>query len=193
MKWNLVCWTLLLSVCFFNVHAEGPGGFPQQVSFSADGKNYRLDLTGTSTRKKFFVKVYDIASYLEDDAHHSGDIISDILNNDNAKQLTIKWLHDATVDQIHNGYRESLDKVLGDSRTGPMAEDIDHFLSFFNQEARVGDQHVLRWLPGGTVEVSINDARAGSLKDKDFAKELWLIWFGAHSVVNRDDLVSQAK
>jgi len=187
---------IFINLFFFNVHAQSDSraaGFPKEVSFEQGGKTYNLALTGVSTRKKFFVKVYNVASYLQTSAMNRGDLIGEILNDRNAKQLTIKWVHDASIDQVRNGYRESFDKVLGMSENEQLPQIVDQYISFFNHEANVGDQHVIRWLPGGYVEVLINGSKAGSVKDPEFAKELWNIWFGSKSVVNRDELVSEAR
>jgi len=167
--------------------------FPPTVTFEDNGKTYNLQATGVSTRKKFFVKVYSIASYLQEGAHkNGGDIIREILQDDNAKQLTLKWVRNAPVDKVKEGYVESFREVLG-SDYPKMQGQVDQFIQLFNNEIKKDDEHVLRWMPGGLIEVFINGHQVGSFTNKDFAKALWSIWFGQKSVVNRDALVSLAR
>lgn len=166
--------------------------FPKEVSFESNGKQYQLQATGVATRKKLIVKVYSIASYLQKGAG-GGDILQAILSDDNAKQLTMKWVRDVGVDKVQEAYKESFHKVFSGQEYAALAGDINQFLQFFNENAHAGDEYILRWLPGGYVEVLINGKKVGSLTNKEFAKGLWNIWFGPKSVVNRNDLVSLEK
>lgn len=166
--------------------------FPSQVNFSFDGKDYTLDATGTAVRKKFLVKVYAIASYLQKGAAASGDKFQTVLNPNYAKQLTIKWVHDASVDKLQEGYRESLNKAI--PNPNPEQQNlINQFVGFFKQDAKVGDTYTIRWLPGGYVDVSLDGNKTGSLKNEEFAKALWSIWFGNSPAVDRDSLTSRLK
>lgn len=167
--------------------------FPSHVSFDHDGKHYDLQATGVSTRKKFFVKVYSVASYLQQGNESDGDKFQQIMQDNTAKQLTMKWAHEASAEKIQNGYRESFKNVISESEAGPLQNDMNTYINFFNQNAQKGDEHVLRWLPGGYVEVIINGQKAGSLTNPEFAKALWSLWFGSKSVVDRNSLVSLMK
>jgi hypothetical protein len=165
--------------------------FPDTVSFESEGGKYNLDITGTALRKKFIVKVYGVAHYLEKGTELKGDKFEDILNDDKAKQLTMKWLRGATVEQVQSGYRESFKIAVAD--TSAISKEIDTFVAFFNAPVNKGDVHVLRWLPSGEIEVEINGKKAGTIKNGEFAKDLWSIWLGPSSVVNRDALISLIK
>lgn len=160
--------------------------FPSDVTFDYEGQEYKLKATGVSTRKKFFVKVYSVASYLQEGAL-KGNTAQEIMSDKNAKQLTIKWVHDAPADKLQEGYRDSFRKVV---RQGNLKKEVDTYVSFFSKGAKVGDEHILRWIPGGIVEVVINGNKAGTIKNKAFAEDLWEIWFGNNSVVNRSQLLS---
>lgn len=168
--------------------------FPNEVSFSENGKEFRLQATGVATRKKFFVKVYSIASYLQEgQANISQDKFAQIMQDDKAKQLTIKWFHDASAEKVQDGYKESFRKVLSDTDYNQLQKEIETYVHFFNQNVQKGDEHILRWIPGGNVVVIINGNKVGNINNQDFAKGLWNIWFGPHSVVDRDNLTSLMK
>lgn len=163
--------------------------FPSEVSFEYNGKEFHLQATGVSTRKKFFVKVYSIASYLEKRADTSGNILQAIMQTDQAKQLTMKWVHEASIERVRNGYQESFQNTLTSDQYGQLRNEIETFISFFSQAVQKGDEHILRSLPGGVVDVIINGRRVGSIPNQEFAKALWSLWFGEKSVVNRDQLL----
>lgn len=82
--------------------------FPREVSFSQNGKDYQLQCTGVATRKKFFVKIYSVASYLQKGVDSkSGDKFQLFEQDEYAKQLTLKWVHEAGSARILEGYQES--------------------------------------------------------------------------------------
>lgn len=187
----------LSSLCLFadaNITDSNTGlTFPSEVSIKSGGKDYKLQATGVSTRRKFFVKVYSVASYLQDAAQATGDKFEQIMQPNKAKQLTIKWVHEASTGKIQDGYNESFRSALPDAQYAPLKADIDKYVSFFNVDVKVGDEQIIRWLPGGVVEVLFNGKPAGTLTNPEFAKALWSIWFGPTSVVKRDELVSLMK
>lgn len=167
--------------------------FDKTVSFEADGKKYDLNLTGTALRKKFFVKVYAVGSYLQDGPVLTGDKFDQIINSDRAKQLTLKWLRGATPEQIQNGYYDSFKATVSDEDQKTLESDFKAFVAFFKAPAKKGDEHVLRFIPGGTVEVDINGSKVGAIKNAKLSKDLLGFWFGPKSVVNRDEMVSDIK
>ncbi len=161
--------------------------FPREISFDHEGKSYQLQATGVATRKKFFVKVYSVAHYLQAGAAKGGaDILSVIMQDNNAKQLTIKWVRNVEAAKVQDGFRESLSASEQANQQG----DINKFVQWFSRDVQKGDEHVLRWLPGGYVEVLLNGTKVGSLTNPAFAKGLWSIWFGENSVVDRNSLIS---
>lgn len=168
--------------------------FPSEVSFNHDGKDYRLKATGVATRKKFFVKVYSVAHYLQEGAAKANtDSVQDIMQDHVAKQLTMKWLRTVDPGKIQEGYQESFKNTLSEAEHAQLKNEIDQFVHFFNQEAKKGDVTIIRWIPKGYIEVLFNDQNVGSITNPNFAKALWGIWFGDKSVVDRNNLISLMK
>ena len=185
---KIFSYLVLLCGVFFSLSAdvvdEATGqSFPDQVSFSYNGTSYDLDATGVSTRKKLMFKVYSVASYLQP-GNGSGDKFERIMDSATAKQLTMKWVRDVNAAKVQSGFRDSLKK------NGAPKSETDTFVNLFTADASDGDEYVLRWIPGGTIEVFINGTKAGSIDNEEFARSLWLVWFGNKSVVKRDQLVS---
>lgn len=165
--------------------------FPDTVSFDFEGNKYNLDLTGTAIRKKYIVKVYAVAHYLEQGPVLTGDKYEQILTDDRAKQLTMRWLRGVTAEQLVHGYKESLEAVFG--KDNEFSDEVEAFLGFLNVNVKKGDVHILRWIPGGVIEYLINDQKVGTIENEAFAKGLWATWIGPNSVVNRQELTSLLK
>lgn len=199
-KLSVFLFTLLFCGAALNLQAKeeitdkGSGEiFDRAATFSADGKNYDLQATGSALRRKFVVKVYAVTHYFQDGITFTGDKFEQIINEDKAKQFTFKWLRGATVDQVQSGYLESFKAALSDADRQALDKDIKDFVGFYNQPVQKGDVHHVRWIPGGTIEVEVNGNKVGTIKNPTFAKALWSIWFGPKSVVNRDDLIALIK
>lgn len=166
--------------------------FPTTITFENLGKKYTLQATGAAVRRKWFVKGYVIAHYVENPTKGDQEVvIKDIFSNDKAKQMTMVWLHRLPLQLIREGYMETIQKVLKENEISKNKADIDKFLNFFTKDAEEGDVHYIRWLPGGNFELIINENKAGSLVNPEFSRALWLLWFGPDSVVNRKSLIKR--
>jgi hypothetical protein len=185
----------LFSINFFvqaeEVRDDSTGvTFPKEISINEEGKSFNLKATGVATRKKFFVKVYSIAHYLQDNGfQNKGDIVQAIMDDNYAKQFTMKWVHEASSSKIQEGYYESFKNTLG-ADYSRLEGQINQFVKLFNRDAQKGDEYILQWLPGGKIEVIFNGSKAGTVVDKNFAVALWNLWFGSKSVVKKSDLTS---
>lgn len=190
----------VLSSCLFASQAQSEEtivdkstglNFPKEVSFEVDGKQFQLDATGVATRKKLIIKVYSIASYLQKGMKDAGgDKFERILSPDSTKQLTMKYVRDVSVNQIQDAFQDSFKRVFPHQEYVQMQGEIASFLHSFNQGIRKGDEYVLRWLPGGNIEVLINGKKTGGVQNEAFARGLWNIWFGRGAIVDRSELVS---
>lgn len=166
---------------------------PGQISFESGGKQFHLQATGTAIRNKYFLKIYEITSYLQFDSENQKINEQQIMQEDKAKQLTIKWIHNANAKQVQEGCEESCKKTFSKSQYTMLINEITTFINFFKLDMKKGDEYSLRWLPGGHVEAIIHGHFAGSITNLEFAKCLWNVWFGPQSVVKRKDLVSLMK
>lgn len=193
MKIKALCFAM---ICMFGLNAEeitdkSTGeSFPKEVSFNAGGKDFSLEATGVSTRKKLIIKVYSVAHYLQNAGNFKDNLLAAIMSDDNAKQLTIKWVRAVPKDKVVEGYQESFKTAIDDPAYTQLQPQIETYLGFFNHDVQKGDVHILKWIPGGVIEVEINGAKVGAITSAEFAKGLWNIWFGQKSVVNRDALMS---
>ncbi len=164
--------------------------FPKEVTFSDAGKEYKLGITGISTRKKLIVKIYSVASYIENPGSITGaDKVQQLLDSKGAKQLTLKWVRAVDAAKIVEGYHESFKGVMTGNSSSELQQQVEQYIALFNHDVTKGEEQVLRWLPDGRVQVWINGKQTGEIKGEAFARTLWSIWFGKKSVVNAEQLV----
>lgn len=194
-------WALFLAVssCLVSLSAEetftersSSKEFPTSIEIQNLGRTYKLQATGAAVRRKWFIKGYVIAHYMEDPVKGDQDtVLKDVFSNDKAKQLTMYWLHRLPLQLVKEGYTESLVKVLKDNELAQLQPDIDKYISFFTKDSEEGDVHKIKWLPGGHIEVIVNDKKVGGFVNPELAKAMWMMWFGPDSVVNRKALIKR--
>lgn len=163
--------------------------FPQEVTVTHDGKDYQLEAVTESTVKKLIVKVYSVAGYLDKNAvTKGGDIYEKLLDDQYPRQIIMKWVRDVPVDKIHDTYNGHFQRLLSESERASIANEINKFNSFFQNES-VNDETTIRWFPGGYIEVLQNNKSVGSITNSTFAKTLISIWFGPKGVVNKQESI----
>jgi hypothetical protein len=186
---------LFLSPVYAQENVKEPStgkNFPGQVSFTHDGKNYTLTLTGVSVRKKLIFKVYGMAHYIESFSKGSDKEAFDaVMAEGKAKQITMEFARDVDAAKIRETYGESFKEHATVGELKAIKPSLDQFLGFFTQDVKENDRFVLRWIPGGTITSTIIGQEKPPITDAAFARILWSIWFGEDSVVDRDDLVQR--
>lgn len=164
--------------------------FPSEVTVNEEGKDVTLSATGVDTRKKFFVKVYSIAHYMQDPIKGDKDeLFAEIFTDGKPKQLTTKWIRGVDANKIRSEAMKSFQKIVPKDQLDQIQGDLDTYLGFYDADINAGDTHEVIWLPGGKVEVIVNGQKKGEITSDDFAKNLWSIWLGPKSIVNRDQMV----
>jgi len=166
--------------------------FPAELKCTYGGQEHTLKLTGLAVRKKFIIKVYAVAHYMEGSLP-SGmkEAFQEILTDGKAKQLTMDFSRDVTVDQIQGAYRDGFKENANADELKAIQPVIDKFLANFTREVKENDQFILRWLPRGTIIPIIGGEEKPALVDKTFARVLWSIWFGEDSIVDREKLIKR--
>ena len=69
---------------------------------------------------------------------------------------------------------------------------MDTFASYFG-DIKTGEEYVLRWTPGGTLETLAKGTPKPSIADKTFAAAVFGIWLGEEPIQEdvKRDLVSR--
>ena len=82
--------------------------FPHNIVVEHNNKQLDLFMTGLTIRRKYFLNIYSIAHYIEQqpdglDSDISDDIIyKNILQNNGAKQISMVFLRSLTAQQIRS-------------------------------------------------------------------------------------------
>lgn len=168
--------------------------FPENIVVKYNDKNINLKRTGTTIRKKYFFNIYKIAHYVDSVQTfppNSKDIYDAILLQNYAKQITTVYLRSIKAEQIKKALMRGFKLNTNDEEYREMLPHINAFMRVINQDVSENDEFVLRWLPDGTIISLFQGKKISSVKNKNFARTLWSIWFGRFSVVKRDTLVKE--
>ena len=167
--------------------------FPSRVTFTAAGTEYALTATGVAVRKKVIIKVYGMIHYMQNPpAAGSRDaVFQAILTDGKAKQITMNFSRDVTVEQITGAYRDGFAENATKDEMKAIQPAMDKFLGYFTQPVKENDVFTLRWIPGGTIVPIISGKEFEPISNPVFARVLWSIWFGEDSIVDREDLVAR--
>ena len=166
--------------------------FPSEVRFSQDAEDYTLQLTGTAARTKWFFRVYAIAHYAQTLPGAGAFGPQNVLTDGSAKQITIQYARNVPAQKITRILREDFELNTTPSEYREIATDVERMLAYFVHPVKKGDVFVMRWLSGGRVYLELNGQKLGEAKNGLFARTLWAIWLGEHSVVDPKALMAQA-
>jgi hypothetical protein len=165
--------------------------FPAQVNVG--GSN--AVITGTGVRKKFGFKVYAIASYMDGSKlDKSRDVISQLLADGPAKQLTMHFVRSVDAGKIKETFLEGLQKNIPSYNSSPAKKDAEAFLNAM-ADVNANDQIVMKWTQGGKIEVSIKGQPRGTFQNQILARGIWSIWLGGSPISDdiKTGLIANAK
>jgi len=166
--------------------------FPRAVTVNHNDQDFQLSATGTALRKKFVVKVYAMAHYMDTAEFADKDAaLAAARSGKHPSQITMEFMRDVGADKIRDAYTEGFQKNSSEDDFGELAGLVTLFVSFFD-DVKKNDQIVLQRFPDGTVYTTVAGEKKDDIHDERFATVLWNIWFGDHSPVDRNDLVKLA-
>ena len=143
-------------------------------------------LLGVGLRTKSFlkVKVYAVGLYVADSAlagplkdKAAPALYRELVWGDFPKEIHLRLVRDVSASQMQEAIREALEKA-DKART-------DQFVSYFS-DIKTGEEYVLRWAAGGTLETIAKGAPKPPIADKNFAAAVFGIWLGDEPV--QDDI-----
>lgn len=165
--------------------------FPPTLEISHEGRPIRLIQTGTAERNFLFIKVYQMAHYLEGaDVTGREPSENELLNGDQAKHIRMKFIRDLPSEKIKAELKKSMFLNAEQEWIDHSTAEIETFLAAINRDAQQGDILTLSWFPDGRLVAAFNGENSLDIKNADFARMIWSIWFGKKPVVRREDLLS---
>jgi hypothetical protein len=147
------------------------------VKFDTQAGDLQLLGVGLRTRTMLKVKVYALGLYADPAglAAHKGKgvtpaLYKDLVWGDFRREIRMKFVRESvTADQIRGAFRESLG--------GAEKAKVEALLAYFG-DTKAGDEYLMRWVPGGTLEVSVAGQAKPPIADKNFAAAVFAIWLG---------------
>ncbi len=171
--------------------------FPQNIVVEHNNKQLDLFVTGITIRRKYFLNIYSMAHYIEQqpdglDSDISDDIIyKNILQNNGAKQISMVFLRSLTAQQIQKSLRSGIELNTNKQEYLQILPQVEEFMHAIDEDVKKNDEFIIRWFPDGSVISIFQDKKISAIKNDRFARTLWLIWFGDHSVVDRKSLIKE--
>ena len=180
--------------------AEAATGVQFDAKKSLDGRSYTL--VGTGVRKKFVVKVYAMALYVEDVegkrafpslASKAGGADKAKLTEGDRAQSFVMWgsfnkvglLHfvrDVGAEKIRGAFEDGLADELSDKAAADVREATQAFIKLFDRDVKNGDEIALHTSPDGKVDLTIAGQNKGSVQNTKLARAIWGVWLGAKPI-----------
>ena len=175
---------------------------PDNIVIEYDNEQLELYLTGLTVRKKFFLNIYTMYHYIEqqstiadsdilDPENSDKQIYKNILQNNSAKQISMVFMRKLSAKQIQKSLRSGLIKNSNNDDYLKILPQIEEFMQAINGNVDKNDEFIIRWFPDGTIVSLFKGKQISSIKNVKFAETLWAIWFGDFSVVDRKALIEE--
>ena len=151
------------------------------VAFPVKRDDMTLLGGGLRVKKMLFTfKAYAIGLYVADTAvagplaaykgkTPSPELYKELQTGDFKKEVVLHFLRNLSQSRIQEGMRESL--------AGAEPKTLEQFISYF-PEVKEGQECVLRWLPGGTLEAVMAGQAKPPIVNKAFAEQLMGLYVG---------------
>jgi hypothetical protein len=167
---------------------------------TVDGRPFTL--LGTGVRKKFIVKVYAMALYVDQEAARGafpalvnragGSDKAHLTASDHAtlfvsygsfgKVGVLHFVRNVEAEKIRGAYEESLaDEIAG--KSGPeVQEGAKAFVALFDKDLKDGEEIVIHTGGDGHVEISQAGAKKSGPTNPKLARAIWNIWLGPKTI-----------
>lgn len=165
---TLIAATLLLLAAPALARSVAEVDVPETLS--VDGKS--LKCNGAGIRKKFVVKVYVGALYLESNSTDAGAI----LKGDGAWAVRMVFLRDVDKDKIVGAYKEGFEKN-SPSKAATLQPSLDKLTATLT-DAKKGAIVTVSYAPGKGTTVAVQGGPTVTVEGKDFGDAMLANWLG---------------
>jgi hypothetical protein len=146
--------------------------FPDTAT--VEGKE--LKLNGVGLRKKFVIKVYAAALYVESPSKNAQQVIE----SDQVKRVRMSMLRDLDKKTITEAIVDGFKKNAGD-KLPALQERLNTFTAAI-PDLKKGDELVLTYAPGKGTTIESKAGQKISVTGKDFSDALFSVWLGKSPV-----------
>ena len=135
-----------------------------------------LALNGAGVRKRFFVRVYVGALYLQKNAGSTDAVLGDA----GAKRIAMHMLREVEAEQLFSALNDGLKKNHAAGELAKLEPQVKQLEGIFNamKSAKSGDVILLDYLPGAGTRVTARGEDKGTIAGEEFNRALLRIWLG---------------
>jgi len=214
-------WRVVLGVCLValtvvwlqgaEVREESTGiKFPELRRVAHDGTDIEMTCLGVGVRKKFIVKVYGLAFYVEQQyrselkaqwqakypevkkLQNQKSFYQQLLSGAYTRRFEMRFVRDVDAETIRDSFRDSLEANMPElKRNTALQKAMEEFLGWFQPEVKENEALILNIFADGTVEAFHNSTRLGSMTHAALAQGVTAIWLGEECISDdlKEDLV----
>ena len=153
------------------VLARPVAGIEVAETLSAEGKT--LKLNGAGIRKKFVVKGYVGALYLEDASTDAAAIIK----SDAVRVVKMTFLREVEKAKLINAFKEGFEKNSA-AKAAALLPHLDKVAAAIG-DAKNGTVMTVSYAPGKGTTISMQGSGSVTIEGKDFADAIFLSWLGS--------------
>ncbi len=141
----------------------------------------QLQLNGKGTRKKAFIKVYDVGLYLSQASNDAPAIVA--ADETQAIELVVTSRL-ATASKISAAFEEGIINSTN-NQTEAIAQQMQQFLAVFEQGVVKNDRFQFAYIPDAGTIVSKNSEALSTISGLPFKQALFGIWLSAKPVTEK--------
>lgn len=139
-------------------------------TLSAEGKS--LKCNGAGIRKKFVVKVYVGALYLEESSTDAAAIVK----ADSVKVMKLSFLREVDKGKLMGAFKDGFEKNAA-SKAAALLPHLDKVAAAIG-DAKAGTVLTVSYVPGKGTTIAMQGSGSATIEGKDFADAIFLSWLG---------------
>ena len=152
--------------------------YPVGIQSKVGDKDFKLTLTGVAQRKKVFIKVYTIGSYLEEGvAVHSA---AELAHKDCAKQMHLIMQREVDGESMANAFIEGIRLNYPEPKFADQCKSLLDFMK--DKSLKTGDHVWLTHVPSVGFICKMPGDKEVLIKDVAFAYAIWDIYLGDKNI-----------
>lgn len=156
--------------------------------------NSPLVLSGSTTRRMFFFKVYRVSHFMkatEGLPTQRNALISHILNGRAPQRVELEFLRDVTPKQVEKALIDGIERNNENTDLTHIKKEITRLSYGFDDEIKKNSLLRLERHGSSSLSVFFNNEFIVKTNNAELIYALWSIWFGHDPIVETDALISQ--
>ena len=156
--------------------------------------NSPLILSGSTTRRMFFFKVYKISHFMkatEGLPTQRNALVSHILNGRVPQRVELEFLRDVTPKQVEKALIDGIERNNENTDLTHIKKEIARLSYDFDDEIKKHSLLRLERHGSSSLSVFFNNEFIVKTNNTELIHALWSIWFGHDPIVETDALISQ--